>query len=140
MAQTKKLCTRMGCNTSNKADLEDDVHIDQIDEDGSDRENHKVVLVGDKAVGKSSIVMRYTKNHFSEGHTPTIGAAFVSKDLDILNSENNSVINMHAFLLTCLRHGNTNICYSHSIGDWLEITSMGHSWRGALSSHDKIFL
>ena len=102
MAQTKKLCTRMGCNTSNKADLEDDVHIDQIDEDGSDRENHKVVLVGDKAVGKSSIVMRYTKNHFSEGHTPTIGAAFVSKDLDILNSEDNSVMEIcvHFCLLT----------------------------------------
>lgn len=50
------------------------------------RDTHKVVLVGDKAVGKSSLVLRYTKDQFQEAHALTIGAAFVSKDLIIRNS------------------------------------------------------
>lgn len=68
--------------------LEDDIIPSEQGDNRND--NHKVVLVGDKAVGKSSIVLRYTKNHFSEGHTPTIGAAFVSKDLNIHNTKDNT--------------------------------------------------
>ena len=48
------------------------------------RDTHKVVLVGDKAVGKSSLVLRYTKDQFQEAHALTIGAAFVSKDPALL--------------------------------------------------------
>ena len=87
----------MGCNSSSDAAPEEDIRLDEdLDADESGRENHKVVLVGDKAVGKSSIVMRYTKNHFSEGHTPTIGAAFVSKDINVHNSDDDSVSKSNA--------------------------------------------
>ncbi len=46
-------------------------------------DTYKVVLLGDKAVGKSSLVLRYTQDKFSETHAITIGAAFVSKDVSV---------------------------------------------------------
>lgn len=36
----------------------------------------KVVLLGDSAVGKTSISIRYLKNEFNESHIVTIGAQF----------------------------------------------------------------
>jgi len=39
----------------------------------------KVVLLGDPAVGKSSLVLRFTANHFKPYHESTIGASFMSK-------------------------------------------------------------
>ena len=42
----------------------------------------KVVFVGDSAVGKTSIIMRYHHNSFSAENQPTIGAAFISKEVD----------------------------------------------------------
>ena len=37
----------------------------------------KVVLLGDSAVGKSSIAQRYVKNSFSENYDVTIGGAYM---------------------------------------------------------------
>ena len=37
----------------------------------------KVVLLGDSAVGKSSIAQRYVKNNFSENYDVTIGGAYM---------------------------------------------------------------
>ena len=42
---------------------------------------HKIVLVGDTNVGKSSIAFRFTKDRFFENTEPTIGAAFLTKKL-----------------------------------------------------------
>ena len=49
--------------------------------------NYKFVLVGDSAVGKSSIANRYISNDFYEFQEPTIGAAFMSKKLNIDDKE-----------------------------------------------------
>ncbi|KAH3671784.1 hypothetical protein WICMUC_004542 [Wickerhamomyces mucosus] len=43
----------------------------------------KLVLLGDSAVGKSSIVTRFVKNSFDEYRESTIGAAFITKTLDL---------------------------------------------------------
>ncbi|RKP37414.1 small GTPase superfamily, partial [Dimargaris cristalligena] len=39
----------------------------------------KLVLLGEAAVGKSSIVCRFARNSFAENREPTIGAAFVTQ-------------------------------------------------------------
>jgi small GTP-binding protein len=44
-------------------------------------ENFKIILVGDAAVGKSSIVNRLLYNRYHCMLTPTIGAAYLSKKL-----------------------------------------------------------
>jgi Ras-related protein Rab-5C len=42
---------------------------------------HKVVLLGASSVGKTSIVIRFSKGVFSPGQESTIGAAFVSREI-----------------------------------------------------------
>ena len=44
--------------------------------------NCKVVLLGDTAVGKSCLTVRFVRNEYSEFQEPTIGAAFLAKNLD----------------------------------------------------------
>lgn len=43
----------------------------------------KLVLLGDSAVGKSSIVQRFVKNTFDEFRESTIGAAFITKTIQL---------------------------------------------------------
>jgi Ras-related protein Rab-21 len=43
----------------------------------------KVVLLGNGAVGKSSIVLRYTQNVFEPNHITTVQAAFREKTLNV---------------------------------------------------------
>ncbi|XGW09203.1 hypothetical protein V3C99_011483 [Haemonchus contortus] len=43
----------------------------------------KVVLLGEGAVGKSSLLMRYVENTFSPRHISTIQASFQSKQLEV---------------------------------------------------------
>lgn len=38
----------------------------------------KLVLLGEAAVGKSSVVLRFVSNEFAENKEPTIGAAFLT--------------------------------------------------------------
>ena len=45
----------------------------------------KVVLLGESAVGKTSLATRFVNNQFSEFEESTIGAAFLSKALTINN-------------------------------------------------------
>lgn len=45
----------------------------------------KVVLLGDTSVGKSSVTLRFTKNEYHEFQEPTIGAAFINKNLNYNN-------------------------------------------------------
>ena len=47
----------------------------------------KLVLVGNVAVGKSSIVNRYTRGDYLEQYQATIGAAFVPKDVMLENGK-----------------------------------------------------
>lgn len=41
----------------------------------------KLVLLGEAAVGKSSVVLRFVQNDFQENKEPTIGAAFLTVSL-----------------------------------------------------------
>ncbi len=43
----------------------------------------KLVLLGDQAVGKTSLVIRYINNTFSDKYISTIGADFLVKDLEL---------------------------------------------------------
>ena len=75
----------MGCNTSqcqNGEDTKDGPSL-SYDEEMEGPMEHKVVLLGDVAVGKSSLVLRFTKNMFSDRHQATIGAAFATKEMVI---------------------------------------------------------
>ena len=47
------------------------------------RKNHKLVLLGDSNVGKTSFALRIKDNHFSESVSQTIGCEFFSKICDI---------------------------------------------------------
>jgi len=42
-----------------------------------------VVTVGESAVGKSSITLRFVNNNFRENNVATIGASFLSKTVEI---------------------------------------------------------
>ncbi len=46
----------------------------------------KLVLLGDPAVGKTSLVLRYVNNTFSEHYISTIGADFLIKDLELFGA------------------------------------------------------
>jgi len=46
----------------------------------------KIVLIGDQAVGKTSLVLRYINNTFSEHYISTIGADFLIKDLELMRA------------------------------------------------------
>lgn len=47
----------------------------------------KLVLLGESAVGKSSIVQRFVKNSFDEFRESTIGAAFLTQSIKLSNEE-----------------------------------------------------
>ena len=45
------------------------------------QKKHKVVLIGSSSVGKTSIVIRFSSKSFTEAQESTIGAAFISRDI-----------------------------------------------------------
>ena len=45
------------------------------------RYRFKVVLIGNEAVGKTSLILRYINNTFSENYIATLGVNFLTKDL-----------------------------------------------------------
>jgi len=45
--------------------------------------NYKLVLLGNSSVGKSSCVNRFVRNEFLDFRQPTIGAAFVTKSVQL---------------------------------------------------------
>jgi len=45
----------------------------------------KVVVIGDLAVGKSSLVLRFTANEFRRNHEVTIGASFMTRAVRVNN-------------------------------------------------------
>ncbi|CDJ44730.1 Ras family domain-containing protein, putative [Eimeria tenella] len=46
-------------------------------------ESYKTVLLGEASVGKSSLVLRFVKDSFSEAMETTIGAAFFAKTIEV---------------------------------------------------------
>eukprot|EP01088_Endostelium_zonatum_P008698 TRINITY_DN21857_c0_g1_i1.p1 TRINITY_DN21857_c0_g1~~TRINITY_DN21857_c0_g1_i1.p1 ORF type:complete len:219 (-),score=45.96 TRINITY_DN21857_c0_g1_i1:64-720(-) len=51
----------------------------------------KIVLLGEGSVGKTSLVMRYTKDTFNTKHEVTIQAAFLQKNLTFPNGQRYSL-------------------------------------------------
>ena len=47
----------------------------------------KIVLLGDPAVGKSSIVQRFCQDKFEENYKLTIGGAYLQKDVKLKNGD-----------------------------------------------------
>ncbi|NVM27648.1 MAG: GTP-binding protein [Candidatus Helarchaeota archaeon] len=45
--------------------------------------HYKVVVVGDGAVGKTTLILRYTEKRFRESYIPTIGVQWVVKTVDL---------------------------------------------------------
>ena len=43
----------------------------------------KVVVIGDSGVGKSNLITRYTRDHFSQVSKSTIGVEFATKTIQI---------------------------------------------------------
>ena len=43
----------------------------------------KVVVIGNQAVGKTSITIQFVKNEFSDFYEPTVGAAFLSQSMTV---------------------------------------------------------
>lgn len=51
----------------------------------------KLVFLGESAVGKSSIIQRFTRNIFDEYQNATIGAAFISRVFAFVDDENKTI-------------------------------------------------
>ena len=51
---------------------------------------YRVVLLGEAAVGKTSLLRRYTENIFDEDYKATIGTSFSTKDVEVTGSNGNS--------------------------------------------------
>ncbi len=47
----------------------------------------KVCVVGDQEVGKTSLLLKYSKNTFQENYKPTIGADFIIKEEKLSNGD-----------------------------------------------------
>ena len=49
----------------------------------SSRYRFKVVLVGNEAVGKTSLILRFVNQTFAENYIPTLGVNFMTKDIEL---------------------------------------------------------
>jgi small GTP-binding protein len=79
----------MGCAGSRPAPAPTRGLVVAADTRGLESLSFKVVLIGDKAVGKSSLVLRFVRDAFSESVQTTIGAAFASKDVPVTTRSGN---------------------------------------------------
>jgi len=48
---------------------------------------HKIIVCGDGAVGKTSIIKKYSENTFNENYMPTVGCNFATKRININGAE-----------------------------------------------------
>jgi Ras-related protein Rab-5C len=82
----------MGClQNKNKPLNQSEIKIREEDKDDVNKLKDieiKIVLLGDINVGKTSIVLRYSKNIFKNTYLPTIGGAYTQKNLLLENGIN----------------------------------------------------
>ena len=53
----------------------------------------KVVIIGNSAVGKTNLMLRFVDQNYSTSHTPTIGVDFRSRVIDVSQKNSNSKSN-----------------------------------------------
>ena len=53
--------------------------------------DYKIILVGDTSVGKTSIIMRFQHDVFNPNHQETVGASFITKQVEV----NKELVNMN---------------------------------------------
>ncbi|MBY9006173.1 MAG: GTP-binding protein [Candidatus Lokiarchaeota archaeon] len=71
--------------TREKDQLRNQVYQTQLDDGKTYR--YKFILVGDEAVGKTSIVRRFTENRFSDDYRATIGLNLISHTIKFINND-----------------------------------------------------
>ncbi len=52
----------------------------------------KLVLLGNEAVGKTSLILKYISNKFTENYIPTLGVNFTTKDIELEGTEGTRMI------------------------------------------------
>jgi small GTP-binding protein len=65
----------------------------KIQKESMSSHRFKVVLMGPSSVGKTSIVIRFSMGTFSPDQEPTIGAAFISRDVD----SDHGIVSLHVW-------------------------------------------
>lgn len=43
----------------------------------------KIILIGSSGVGKSNILLRFTRDQFNESHQTTIGVEYAAKNVEV---------------------------------------------------------
>ena len=56
---------------------------------------YKIILAGDKNVGKSSLIARFCDNTFNENMKDTIGVAFKRKNVDLKINNREISVELH---------------------------------------------
>ena len=51
--------------------------------------NLKILLVGDSAVGKTTLILKYVDGKFSDSHITTIGVEYKDKEITVNNRKIN---------------------------------------------------
>lgn len=49
--------------------------------------NFKIIVVGDRGIGKTSLIVRYVKGTFDKNYNVTVGVEFYSRIIEIQNEE-----------------------------------------------------
>jgi small GTP-binding protein len=65
--------------------------------------NLKCITIGDLSVGKTSMILRYTKDQFTQGYIPTIGADFTNIKLNLDEYEENNILFKEDSLLSNIK-------------------------------------
>ncbi|MFO7837464.1 MAG: Rab family GTPase [Promethearchaeia archaeon] len=63
------------------------IQSDSEGEEDFEEYKYRLVLLGEAAVGKTSLLRRYTENTFDEEYKQTLGTTFAAKDVAIENDE-----------------------------------------------------
>lgn len=66
------MSTTSSQDNTNNEDIQSEIHI-----------SYKLVILGEVAVGKSSIAQRFVNGKFNNLHNPTVGALFLTKKIQV---------------------------------------------------------
>jgi len=81
----------------------------------------KLVLLGESAVGKSSLVLRFVKGQFHEYQESTIGAAFLTQTVHI----DDTAVKFEIWV--------SFVCLVILFNSIMSLSLLGHCWTGKIS-------